>query len=94
MSSIGTEVESYEDAERKESIISDVLHIGSGKGFTSDALPTHNPTHLSGLGTDTTSTLDVDFPRLALQKYSMYPTIYVAEALKIYSCIIQLKYKR
>lgn len=39
MSSIETEVESYQDAERKESIISDVLLIGFGKGFTSDALP-------------------------------------------------------
>lgn len=39
MSSTETEVESYEDAGRKDSIISDVLLIGFGKGFTSDALP-------------------------------------------------------
>lgn len=39
MSSTGTEVESYEDAKRKDSIISDALHIGFGEGFTSDDLP-------------------------------------------------------
>lgn len=43
MSSTGTELESYEEAKRKDSVISDVLHIGFGEGFTSDAFPDTTP---------------------------------------------------